>query len=268
MPRKRMIDPGIWRSEQVNDLSRNARLLFIGMFSNADDAGRLHGSSRFLRANIFPYDDDVTSAVVGEWRDEILRAGLAVLYETHGREYLYLPTWARHQKIDRPSESTLPSPDEHSSNIRRALDEHSSLIEENRIEENRREEEASDDATPSTDIESSDSDSLPEMTPLEEELQELASWGRFTMSDRAWLEDVLADYPSALPRDVRDMRDYWYGRAEQDKKVKHSKGQWKQRFRTWLRRKGDFGGGNGNKRGVPGNQPGGAFEQYEAQFKN
>lgn len=139
MPRKRMIDPGIWRSEQVNDLSRDARLLFIGMFSNADDAGRLHGSAKFLRANIFPYDEDVTAAKVAKWRGEILSMGLAILYESNGREYLWLPTWTRHQRIDRPSSSTLPSPDEDSSNTRRGLDEGSFPIEDKLIEGNRKE---------------------------------------------------------------------------------------------------------------------------------
>ena len=40
MARRRMIDPNFWESEDVSRLSLFARLLFIGMISNADDEGR------------------------------------------------------------------------------------------------------------------------------------------------------------------------------------------------------------------------------------
>lgn len=86
---------------------------------------------------------------------------------------------------------------------------------------------------------------LPEMTPLEDELRQLPAWGPFSMDDRAWLETFNRDYPDTIPRDVRDMGVYWVARAEKDKKVKHSKTQWKQRLRTWSRIKAESGGGNG-----------------------
>lgn len=91
---------------------------------------------------------------------------------------------------------------------------------------------------------------------MECELRELANWGRFTMADRAWLEELLRDYPQVIPRDVRDCRDHWMSKAK-----KHSRNEWKRRFRTWVRRKAEFEGGNGNgrHRGIPGNQYGGAF---------
>ena len=49
MARKRMIDPNIWQSEDFNSLSLMGRLLFIGMFSNADDEGRGIANPVFLR---------------------------------------------------------------------------------------------------------------------------------------------------------------------------------------------------------------------------
>jgi len=108
------------------------------------------------------------------------------------------------------------------------------------------------------------------MTPLEDELRQLRNWGRFTMDDRAWLERLCLDYPGALERDVRAMRDHWYARAETDRKVRHSKAQWKARFRTWLSKKDTFEGGNGNdkRRGLPGNQYSGALSQFQAEFKD
>ena len=113
--------------------------------------------------------------------------------------------------------------------------------------------------------ESQEDDTLPEMTPLENELANLKSWGRFTMDDRAWLEELSRDYPSALPVDVRDCRDYWMA-----KNKPHTRAAWKSRFRNWLKHKTEFGGnGNGPNRqgarqaGQPGNQPSGAFSDIK-----
>jgi len=109
---------------------------------------------------------------------------------------------------------------------------------------------------------SGEDDDLLEMTPLGDELRQLSGWGRFTMDDRAWLETFTRDYPDTIPRDVRDMGVYWLAKAEKDKKVKHTKTQWKQRLRTWSRIKAESGGGNGHQQrvyGQPGNQPSGAF---------
>ena len=53
MARKRMIDPNIWESEDFSKLSVLARLVFIGIFSNADDDGRGRGKSAYLKSIIF-----------------------------------------------------------------------------------------------------------------------------------------------------------------------------------------------------------------------
>ena len=252
MPRKRMIDPGIWRSEQFNNLARDSRLLFIGIFSNADDAGRLHGSSRFLKANIFPYDDDVNAGKVAKWREDVLNAGLALLYEHEGHEYLYLPTWLRHQRIDRPSPSSLPSYEECSTNTRRTLDEHSSLIEDSIREDSIREEKG--DAP--TGAEHNDSE---DMNPLEEEVASLQSWGKLTQADREWIEQWLRDYPGTIAIDIRDCRDYWMAKPKP-----HNTKVWKSRLRNWMKRKDTFGGnGRTHGTGQPGNAPSGAFSGIE-----
>lgn len=110
MTRKRMIDPGIWQSEQVGTLPPEGRLLFIGMFSNADDEGRLKASPAYLKAIIFPYDENLTLKRVEELKQQIASHGLVVLYRSAAQEYLWLPTWDRYQKIKTPSPSQLPPP--------------------------------------------------------------------------------------------------------------------------------------------------------------
>jgi len=109
MARKRQIDPDIWVSEQVITLPVEARLLFIGMISHADDAGRLRGSALSLKVTVFPSDTYGVDQIQ-EWRDAIVKKRLAVWYESEGWEYLWLPTFLKYQYMTRISPSKLPSP--------------------------------------------------------------------------------------------------------------------------------------------------------------
>lgn len=113
MPR-RMITPEICRNEKVASLPDAGRFLFIGIFSNADDDGRLKASPKFLKATIFPYDEDKTASQVTQLRDQCAVLGLIRLYSKNGTEYLDLPGWREHQLIrkDRYRPSKLPGFDE------------------------------------------------------------------------------------------------------------------------------------------------------------
>ena len=110
MPR-RMITSEIWFNEKVASLPDAGRLLFIGIFSNADDDGRLKASAKFLKAHIFPYDDDKTSKLIKELRDKCAELGLIRLYTNGTQEFLDIPGWYEHQQIrkDRYTPSKLPS---------------------------------------------------------------------------------------------------------------------------------------------------------------
>ena len=111
MPRRRMIDPQIWRNEKVGALPDAGRLLFIGIFSQADDDGRLKASPLFLMANIFPYDKDKTKEDIRQLRDQCATLGLIRLFTNNEEEYLDIPGWREHQQIrkDRYNPSTLPA---------------------------------------------------------------------------------------------------------------------------------------------------------------
>lgn len=122
MARIRSIKPDFWSSEQVMACSRDARLLFIGIWNFADDAGRYLNSPKTVKAQIFPGDDDATASNVRRWLDELSSNGLVLFYESGGKQFLQVTGW-KHQKIDRPQEPKYPAPpfDEHSSNDRRAF---------------------------------------------------------------------------------------------------------------------------------------------------
>lgn len=122
MARIRTVKPEYWSSEQVMSVSRDARLLFIGIWNFADDSGRCACSAKTLKAQIFPGDDDVDSTNVRRWLDELSSNDLIREYEVDGKAYLYVTGWS-HQKIDRPRISKIPDPPigQNSTNDRRVL---------------------------------------------------------------------------------------------------------------------------------------------------
>jgi len=109
-----MITSEIWFNEKVAKLPDAGRLLFIGIFSNADDDGRLKASAKFLKAHIFPYDEDKSIELIKELRDKCTQLGLIRLYTNGREEFLDIPGWSEHQIIrkDRYTPSKLPSFDD------------------------------------------------------------------------------------------------------------------------------------------------------------
>ncbi len=109
--RIRSIKPEFWESESLGRVSREARLLFIGLFSCCDDVGRARASSRLLASRLYPYADDAFKKLQG-WISELEKQGCIRLYQVDGEAYLDIPKWQNHQKIDKPSASKLPSFDD------------------------------------------------------------------------------------------------------------------------------------------------------------
>ncbi|MGY3359765.1 hypothetical protein ACVWZK_006428 [Bradyrhizobium sp. GM0.4] len=108
MARIRTIKPELPQSQSIGRLSRDARLLFIQLFTIADDAGRARAASRLLASLLYPYDDDAPTLIEG-WLDELAQQKQIRRYVVDGSEYLEIVKWLEHQKIDRPSASRLPA---------------------------------------------------------------------------------------------------------------------------------------------------------------
>jgi len=106
--RIRCIKPEFWESESLGRLSREARLLFIGLFSCCDDSGRTRANSRLIASRLFPYDEDAIR-YISKWMAELSGAGCIREYVVDGESFLDIPKWLKHQKIDKPSESKLPA---------------------------------------------------------------------------------------------------------------------------------------------------------------
>ena len=107
--RIRTIKPEFWTSESVGTLSRDARLTFIGLWSLADDSGRLRGALPYLSGALFPYDLDARD-MVESWVVELERLGMIRRYsDDSGSRYIDIPKWLAHQKIEKPSRSRYPA---------------------------------------------------------------------------------------------------------------------------------------------------------------
>lgn len=113
MARIRTIKPEFPQSESMGNVSREARLCFILLWTIADDSGRLRGTSRMLASLLYPYDDDAKDLIDG-WLCELSREHCIAIYSNAGATYLQVLNWTSHQKIDKPSQSKIPAFDESS----------------------------------------------------------------------------------------------------------------------------------------------------------
>lgn len=109
MARIRSVKPEIWLSPQVMNLSHSARLMFVGLITQADDDGRGLADVRRLKAAIFP-GDDITTQQVSAWLTECKDQALAALYDAAPHGSLYQLTGWHHQKIKKPLPSQYPPP--------------------------------------------------------------------------------------------------------------------------------------------------------------
>lgn len=119
--RIRTIKPEFWTSESIGRLSRDARLLFIALWSFADDSGKGRGAFATLSGALFPFDRDAMERMPS-WFDELEREGMAKRYvASDGNTYYMIPKWLKHQKIEKPSQSRIPDFTEGSPNPPRNL---------------------------------------------------------------------------------------------------------------------------------------------------
>jgi len=107
MGRIRTIKPEFPQSETMGRVSRDARLLFILLWTVADDSGRARANSRMLASLLYPYDDDA-KGLIPAWLDELDVVGAIRQYIVDDNSYLEICNWLKHQKIDRPSKPMFP----------------------------------------------------------------------------------------------------------------------------------------------------------------
>lgn len=113
MPRIRTIKPDFFISETVTALDFRTRLTWIGLWTHCDDYGRHRDNVKLIKAAVWPLDA-VSLRDVADDLDALVIAGLLYRYSIDGKTYLQVTNWEEHQRVDKPSKSTIPAPTEES----------------------------------------------------------------------------------------------------------------------------------------------------------
>ena len=124
MARARNLKPGFFRNEILAELPPLSRLLFAGLWTIADKAGRLEDRPKRIKADVLPYDDGDVSGML----DQLAGAGFIVRYAVNGERYIQITNFSKHQNPHvKEGESIIPAPDEtgkHHTSTVQAPDKH------------------------------------------------------------------------------------------------------------------------------------------------
>lgn len=111
MPRQRMIKPDFFDSGSLAECTRDARLVFVGLWVMADDKGNMKFNERKLQKQLFPYDD-LDPRMLMVWLAELEVVGCIKAYEAQGDVCISVPNFLTYQTIKNPSKTTVPEPPE------------------------------------------------------------------------------------------------------------------------------------------------------------
>lgn len=107
----RIIKESICTSERIAELSDFEFRLWVGLITQADDAGRCDARPEVIQGRVFPL---IRNKVKIQKIQNALHAledkGCITLYDVAGKPYLYFPHWSDHQRI-RCSKPKYPAPD-------------------------------------------------------------------------------------------------------------------------------------------------------------
>ena len=123
--RIRTIKPEFWTDKRVASWDHFTRLLFIGLWSAADDHGRGSAESARLASELFPYDlsrdPSETLARVAAGLDTLAAAYRITLYDVEGEAFYEVSSWSRHQRVDNAGKPRVPTPSQGVARVSREL---------------------------------------------------------------------------------------------------------------------------------------------------
>lgn len=118
----RIIKESAFESEKIASLSDFEFRLWIGLITQADDAGRGDARPAIIKGRVFALRDRTTVRDIDNALHALAAAGCIDLYNVGGRSYFRFPSWADHQRI-RDIKPKYPGPedadpnDEHFDNL-------------------------------------------------------------------------------------------------------------------------------------------------------
>jgi hypothetical protein len=120
MARIRTIKPTFFMNDELAELDPLTRLLYVGLWTQADREGRMEDRPRRIKASVLPYDEcDIDAAL-----NALHASGHIVRYEVAGERYIEVANFTKHQAPNvKEQPSTIPAPDKHHASTVQACQE-------------------------------------------------------------------------------------------------------------------------------------------------
>lgn len=94
MARTRYLKPGFFQNDKLAELGPWHRLLFAGLWTLADSAGRMEDRPKRIKGQLFPFDDvDVDALLMDLHHSEFV-----IRYAVDGVTYIAIPKFLAHQR--------------------------------------------------------------------------------------------------------------------------------------------------------------------------
>jgi hypothetical protein len=106
MSRARNLKPKFFKNEDLASLPFEYRILFQGLWCEADREGRLEDRPKRIKAEVFPYDEvDVEAGL-----SKLHASGFIERYEVNGTKYIQVVAFLKHQNPHcKEAASTIPA---------------------------------------------------------------------------------------------------------------------------------------------------------------
>lgn len=109
----RIIKESICSSEKIASLSDFEFRLWVGLITQADDAGRGDARPAIIKGHVFPFRDRLSIKDIDAALQELAAKGCVALYKVDGKPYFLFPGWVKHQRV-RDCKPKFPEPSENS----------------------------------------------------------------------------------------------------------------------------------------------------------
>lgn len=105
----RIIKESLCTSDRIASLTDFEFRLWVGLITQADDAGRGDARPAILKGSVFPLRGRATAKDIQDALHGLAAKGCVSLYTVDGKPYFWFPTWKDHQRI-RDCRPKYPAP--------------------------------------------------------------------------------------------------------------------------------------------------------------
>lgn len=107
----RIIKESTFTSDKIAMLSDFEFRLWVGLITQADDAGRGDARPAIIKGRVFALRERVTVKDIDNSLHALAAAGCVSLYTVDGKPYFQFPSWAEHQRV-RDAKPKYPAPED------------------------------------------------------------------------------------------------------------------------------------------------------------